>query len=1045
MRLSATKAKSTNQYRGLGDQLYDLGGARPTLDLNFANNGSLVDSITGKNLVTHTRASSATYVDGDGLIKNAVTNLFEDSEGFNASSAWSVSSLRGTATDNASTAPDGTLTATLLVEDTQSAGRLVTNGHNFVANQTYTISCWAKQYTSNRYLGLVFSSTSFGVQQAAIFDITGNGSSTVTAGSGTASIEAFPNGWYRCSLTATAATTQSSSTRLQLSNSSSDATPFYTGDGVSGIYVWGAQLEESSTAGEYIKTTGTVNSAPRFDHDPVTGESLGLLIEEPRTNLLPHSKLNGSYVLSMLTRTLTTEINPAGESATRHFQAVSGSGLHRSSFNSFSTNSVTVSAFVKKDTHRYVNIGYGGLQNSFSALFDIEPGLTSDRLLGQGVKGSSSTNISAGYQDFSNGWVRIWATGTTTGGNGFSLQLAEDATSFSISSWNAAGTEAIYAWGAQLEDDAEFPTSLIPTAGVTATRAADITSITNNDFGTFNLLQYSEQFDQADWTNSGSLITPNREVAPDGTLTADMLSTGSTNLYQTFTNNITTYTASVFVKSAGADSVQLGLFGGLAGLNANSTFSFATNTISSTGTVDSVSSQPYGSGWYRIIITATATGTATPQVRLFSINGDTYIWGAQLEESSTVTPYVKSDVTFTSRASTATYYDYNGVIQTAAVDEARNVAFLPDSNGNFVSAGEFLLEEARTNLVPYSVANISNGWARIGSTLSVDLSLNELGVFTGVRSISDGASWHGVANGHTLTAGTTYNVSVWYKKGDVNPTGKIRILHKKTGIIGACQIARNNLDPMDISDHLVNNVSTHGTISNITVKNLSNGVYKISYNFASAATGSYQLTISPNTQVVGESVIVLGAQVEEGSYPTSYIPTNGATATRAADVSSSSANTFGNSFYKQGEGTLFADSVSPPSIESTLYRLVGLTNGTSSNATGNRVLLYRQGSLSRAYLRISDGAVTQAAQSEPNWPISTRLRIVVGFKENSMNASFGGSVKTEDTSGTIPVMDRLIIGSNESGSVNLHWNSTISRITYWPTRLSNTTLQTITN
>jgi hypothetical protein len=53
MRLSGTKTGSANQYNGLGDQLYDLGGARPTLDLNFANNGSLVDSVTGKTLVQH--------------------------------------------------------------------------------------------------------------------------------------------------------------------------------------------------------------------------------------------------------------------------------------------------------------------------------------------------------------------------------------------------------------------------------------------------------------------------------------------------------------------------------------------------------------------------------------------------------------------------------------------------------------------------------------------------------------------------------------------------------------------------------------------------------------------------------------------------------------------------------------------------------------------------------------------------------------------------------------------------------------------------------
>ena len=57
MRLSGTKTSTVSSSKGLGNQLYDLGGARPTLDLNFANNESLDDSITGKNLVTHTRAS----------------------------------------------------------------------------------------------------------------------------------------------------------------------------------------------------------------------------------------------------------------------------------------------------------------------------------------------------------------------------------------------------------------------------------------------------------------------------------------------------------------------------------------------------------------------------------------------------------------------------------------------------------------------------------------------------------------------------------------------------------------------------------------------------------------------------------------------------------------------------------------------------------------------------------------------------------------------------------------------------------------------------
>jgi hypothetical protein len=60
--------------------------------------------------------------------------------------------------------------------------------------------------------------------------------------------------------------------------------------------LWGAQLEQSATVGEYIPTTSTINSAPRFDHDPTTGESLGLLVEEQRTNLLLRSEEFGTTI-----------------------------------------------------------------------------------------------------------------------------------------------------------------------------------------------------------------------------------------------------------------------------------------------------------------------------------------------------------------------------------------------------------------------------------------------------------------------------------------------------------------------------------------------------------------------------------------------------------------------------------------------------------------------------------------------------------------------------------------------------------------------------
>jgi len=74
MRTLATKQTAINQYNGLGNQLWDLSGQRPTLDLRFAEDRTLVDATTGANLIAFTRASSGTYVGSDGLIKTATTD-----------------------------------------------------------------------------------------------------------------------------------------------------------------------------------------------------------------------------------------------------------------------------------------------------------------------------------------------------------------------------------------------------------------------------------------------------------------------------------------------------------------------------------------------------------------------------------------------------------------------------------------------------------------------------------------------------------------------------------------------------------------------------------------------------------------------------------------------------------------------------------------------------------------------------------------------------------------------------------------------------------
>ena len=806
-----------------------------------------------------------------------------------------------------------------------------------------------------------------------------------------------------------------------------------------------------ASSATYVDRDGVIKNAatntPRFDHNPATDESLGLLVEEARTNLLTQSKFDTGGTLAGVTRTLTTEINPAGEAETRRLQCTNVGSAHRISFSSSSANTVTVSAFVKKDTHRYVIIGYGGLSQSFTALFDIEPGLTSDRLLGQGVNGGNSTNISAGYQDYSNGWVRIWATGTTTGSNGFTLQLAENATTFTLQSWTADGTEAIYVWGGQLEDDASFPTSLILTDGSAVTRAADVTKITGNDFGTFNLFNYSEEW-QKRGLQSGAAVKINQIVSPVGTMTADLLyGTTSSIPYYTESADITSgaqYTFSVYLKAATTSGVPCKtLFYGASfnsgGSNLEVSWNLSTGLPENISTGLTASMTDVGNGWYRCQVTATATTSSlnagAQWIRMSSSSSDVYAWGAQFEESSTATPYVKTDVTFTSRASTATYYDYNGVIQTAATDEARDVAFLPDGNGNFVSAGELLLEEASTNLVKES-EDFLNFW-------SPDIEFT----FSKTESAPDGTN-----NATKFTPTTTsslkrqkiscavsnlgpHTFSVYAKAAGYN---RIELqVNAQTFNPGSSNIrARYELDTETVV------ITVPGTNTTASIENVGNGWYRCSYTSDAlvVTNAACQVRVNNGTSSTfagdGTSgVIFWGAQFEEGSFASSYIPTNGTTVTRAADVSSSSNNTLGNSFYDQTKSTAFVEWNKPWSGDWGGYD--NLFYVYDKDTLHNDKLVYgvTNGVNSQVYWNARVATVSQVTYAGYDASFG-KFNHAIAFASNDAAFAKGGAILQTDTSVTLPVVHVA-----EIEPVNIH----ISRITFWPERLPNATLQTITN
>jgi hypothetical protein len=255
------------------NELWRRAQAIPSLDLRFADNKSLVDATTGSNLVTFTRASSGTYTDSAGVLQTAATdvprfdhnpttgeslgllveeqrtNLLLRSEDF--STTWVRFNVN--ASSNAILAPDGTLTADKLTENDADNFHRIRQG--ITSGVTGVFSVFLKAAERTR-VNLGTSDTNL----IADFDL-----SAGSVVSGTGSIEPFGDGWYRCSISATFTT---SGSFLLLRNSSSE---FYTGDGTSGIYLWGAQLEAGSFPTSYIPTTGATATRNASLADLISG------------------------------------------------------------------------------------------------------------------------------------------------------------------------------------------------------------------------------------------------------------------------------------------------------------------------------------------------------------------------------------------------------------------------------------------------------------------------------------------------------------------------------------------------------------------------------------------------------------------------------------------------------------------------------------------------------------------------------------------------------------------------------------------------------
>jgi hypothetical protein len=196
----------------------------------------------------------------------AATNLLTGSQAFETD--WTETNA--TATDDAIVAPDGTTTAATLAEDGTTADvHMLSRSASFTSGSTYTFSVFVHPAGRTRLrleLAPDGSPAAFDADVYADFDFNA-GSVTPGAEASDTFIERLPGGWYRCVVSGPAVQTADGLINIYLMDGSSTS---YDGDGTSGVYLWGAQLEVSSFPTSYI-WTGATTQARAADTATMTG------------------------------------------------------------------------------------------------------------------------------------------------------------------------------------------------------------------------------------------------------------------------------------------------------------------------------------------------------------------------------------------------------------------------------------------------------------------------------------------------------------------------------------------------------------------------------------------------------------------------------------------------------------------------------------------------------------------------------------------------------------------------------------------------------
>jgi hypothetical protein len=337
----------------------------------------------------------------------------------------------------------------------------------------------------------------------------------------------------------------------------------------------------------YIPTLLTAaDNVARFDHNPTTGESLGLLIEEQRTNLVLRAEEfdNASWAKLRATVNSNVTVAPDGTISADALLDTAVSGTHvaiQTITKAASAIIYAASVYLKAGVRTLGELRVSDQAgNGARVTFNLTAGtLGTPVSFGTGFTAGTSTIVSVG-----NGWYRVVLVATSNSATtlGHEVYIANASANISY----AGDGNGIYIWGAQLEAGA-FPTSYIPTVASQVTRSADSASITGANFsGWFNNAEgtlYSEfaiagyssfntVFDIATDALNTIQISLNslsqlRLVVESGTAQANLASASTAITFNTATKYVGAYQVNNFAGSKDGGAVITDTLGNLPVVN----------------------------------------------------------------------------------------------------------------------------------------------------------------------------------------------------------------------------------------------------------------------------------------------------------------------------------------------------------------------------------------------------------------------------------------------------------------------------------------------